>query len=317
MTGNDFVLWFQQQFSMLGFLLEAFILFWIGWKVWSFYFKSQAVTRSQDQIKKYKDGDKQVLEPADYDPNFEIEVKSNTAVAWRWTGIYLGLAIPLYGLIAGPGSGDYFQDLLSVLGWGILLIFVMLLAAIINDKLIVTGVNNTEAVRDGNNAVGIVECFSFVATGIIALAAFAGADTGNLTNDILATLGIFVLGQIVLVILVKIYEFFTTYEAVEEIRKGNDAAGLMLGSWIVSLSIILSAALSVDITDWTVFSIVLGLTIALALVVIRAIGFVFDWIFLPNTDFKTEIVRDRNIAPIMIASGVRIGAVLFIVASLI
>lgn len=317
MTGNDFALWFQQQFLMLGFLLEAFVLFWIGWKVWSSYFKSQSMTRPQDKLQKYQDGDTLVSEPADYDPNFEIEVKSNTAVAWRWTGIYLGLAIPLYGLIAGPGSGDYFQDLLAVFGWGILLIFVMLLAAIVNDKFIVTGVNNTEAVRDGNDAVGIVECFGFVATGIIALAAFAGDGTGTLVNDILATLGIFVLGQIALLILVKIYEFFTTYEAVEEVCKGNDAAGLMLGSWIVALSIILSAALSADITDWTVFSIVLGLTIVLALVVIRAIGFAFDWIFLPNTDFKTEIVRDRNIAPIMIASGVRIGAVLFIVASLI
>jgi len=317
MTGNDIALWFQQQFSMLGFLLEAFVLFWIGWKVWSAYFKSQSVTRSQDQIQQYEDGDKLVSEPADYDPNFEIEVKSNTAVAWRWAGIYLGLAIPLYGLISGPGSGNYVQDLLSVLGWGVLLVFVMLLAAMINDKFIVTGVNNTEAVRDGNNAVGTVECFSFVATGIIALAAFSGSGAGNLVGDLLATLGIFALGQVVLLVLVKIYEFFTTYEAVEEIRRGNDAAGLMLGSWIVALSIVLSAALSADIADWTVFSIVLGLTVALALVVIRAIGFVFDWIFLPNTDFKTEIVRDRNIAPIMVASGVRIGAVLFIVASLI
>ncbi len=227
----------------------------------------------------------------------QIEEESNLAVGLRRAGLSIGFGFGLAGVVSGgvtqfsAGWEAVLQDMGGLLlSCGLLLAF-LFIAELVAEHIILRNINNTHEIYKRNTAVGLTEFGVFAATGLIAYGSFSG-DGGSWHTS----LGFFALGQAALILFAVIYEWATPFNCVDEIRKGNAAAGLMLGGTLITLGVILSFAIAGPFTTWTEgiigFAIAAGVGMALLIPFQKAI----DIFFLPHTTLEVEVARDENIA---------------------
>ena len=227
----------------------------------------------------------------------QIEEESNLAVGLRRAGLSIGFGFGLAGVVSGgvtqfsAGWDAVLQDTGSLLlSCGLLLVF-LFIAELIAEHIILRHVNNSQEIYKRNIAVGLTEFGVFAATGLVAYGSFSG-DGGSWHTS----LGFFALGQTALILFAVLYEWSTPFKCVDEIRNGNQAAGLMLGGAMITLGIILSSAIAGPFTTWTEgiigFAIAAGVGMALLIPFQKLI----DIFFLPNTTLEIEVARDQNIA---------------------
>lgn len=245
-----------------------------------------------------------------YNANQEIEEHANLAVGLRRTGLYLAVAIGMYGSISSGNSYGFWQDAWTLAIDGMLIVVFTMVSRLLSDWVIIHNIDNTKAVKEGNLAVGLVEAGGYIATGLIMYGSVSGQG-GSWWSSIVW----FVLGQIAILILAFLYEWVAPYKVVKNIREGNAAAGLMLGGMMVAMGFILKGAISGPSIGWIpdlqAFGISLINSIALLLVIFHQF---VDRIFLPGTTIRTEIERDKNISAISVVVAVKIAMALFISA---
>ena len=150
--------------------------------------------------------------------------------------------------------------------------------------------NDREITQNRNLAAGALEGAGYIA----AAALLAGAlrqPGGNLWT----ALGIFVLGEVVLILLGRLYQRWAGYDVAGEIRGGNFAAGIAFGLTLAALSLLMVKAISGEFVSWKlslsyfVFDSVVGLLLLLFLRWLAAAA------LLPGAKVAEEIVRDRNV----------------------
>ncbi len=249
---------------------------------------------------------------AGFDADDLIEEKSSASVGFRRAGLYLGTAIAMYGAVVGQSKG-FASDTLSLLTDGVMITVFMIIARAVNDNLIVRGIDNNRAIEKGNATVGIVEAGSYIATGIIAYASVTGEG-----GPWWSSLAYFVLGQVVLISVMALYEKNTAWSVIDNIRKDNVSAGLMLAGIMISISIVLKGAIAGPFHGWFQDLVGFGISTAAGLVMILIILNKFiDRFFLPGTDIRTEIDRDQNLAAIAIVVSVKIALSFVISAAII
>src|SRR5689334_23804403 len=88
----------------------------------------------------------------------------NLALSVRHGGLYLAIAIAMTSALQGSASG-FVQGLIEVLRDGAVIVFALIAAQWLNEWLIVPGLDNDQAVADGNTAVALTEFGSYLATG--------------------------------------------------------------------------------------------------------------------------------------------------------
>ncbi|MBI1355450.1 MAG: DUF350 domain-containing protein [Acidobacteria bacterium] len=242
------------------------------------------------------------LQPAGGDPreltaDYQVEEASNLAVALRICGLSIGFGFGLAGVVSGgvvrfsAGMDLVLQNMGQLLGYCALLLVFLFLAELIADRIILSQVNNTVELKNGNTAVGLAEFGIFVATGLIAYGSFHGEGGGWYT-----ALGFFGMGQAALIAFAAIYEWATPFRMVEQIRQGNAAAGLMLGGTLVTLGVILCFAIAGPFTGWREGIIGFAVSAGVGIALLIPFQILIDKIFLPNTTLKIEVERDRNVA---------------------
>ncbi len=243
---------------------------------------------------------------AGFDADWLIEEENNNGVAFRRGGIYLGTSIGMIGALLGSSKG-FVNDMLWLSIDGLLIIGFMLITRMVNDKFIISGIDNDKAVKDGNTAVGIAEGANYVATGVIACASLMG------TGPWYSTIVYFLLGQITLVAMVTFYELITPYDVVDDINAGNVAAGTMLGGMLIAFSLVLRGAIAGPFTSWGADLLSFGMsTLAGLVMIILVFNKLIDKCFLSGTDIRTEIERDQNVAAIIVVASVKVALALTI-----
>jgi uncharacterized membrane protein YjfL (UPF0719 family) len=243
--------------------------------------------------------------------DYAIEEDSNFAVALQRAGLYLGLAIGMYGVISGPSAG-FTKDVLAILGYGSLVSVFFLGARVFNDYVILGFVRNEEQLKRGNRAVGFVECGGYIATGIIAMSSMIGQGGNALT-----AISFFIIGQILLLAVSYLYGLMTRWNLRTEIENGNAAAGLLLGGIMVAVAIAIHGAIASDFVSWGDNLTLLAIEGSLAVAFMLLLSKVVDWLFLPGTDIETEVVRDKNIAAITVVVATKIVGALAISAAVV
>ena len=242
------------------------------------------------------------LQSADGDPNersadYQIEERSNLAVALRRCGLSVGFGFGLAGVVSGgvvrfsAGWDAVLQNMGELLGYCVLLLVFLLLAQMVAEYIILPHVSNTLELKNQNNAVGLAEFGIFVATGLVAYGSFNGEGGGWIT-----ALAFFAMGQVALILFALIYEWVTPFDMVELIRNGNAAAGLMLGGTLITLGIILCFAISGPFTGWAEGISGFAISAAVGIALLIPFQMLIDKFLLPNTTLRTEVERDQNLA---------------------
>ncbi len=243
-----------------------------------------------------------------YNADHEIEVSRNMAVAFRRAGLYLAIGIAMFAAVGSDnGASTFVEDLLIQALDGVLIMVFLFVAMLINDKFILRNINNDEAVKENNIAVGLVEFGAYIATGLIAYGSFS--DVGPWYSSIV----FFILGQAVLIGMVLIYEYSTKFNVLDEIKKGNISAGLMVSGILIAYSLILKASIIGPFSGWyediTAFGVSAISGILLLLIIANK---AIENLFLPGTDLHKEIVIDQDIPPIIVVVSVKITLALII-----
>jgi uncharacterized membrane protein YjfL (UPF0719 family) len=254
----------------------------------------------------------------DIDDDYEIEENSNFAVGIRRGGLYLGGFIIMIAAIIGKSNG-LLNDTLGLLYYGIIGYVLLFIARFINDKILLFSIPNDNACKAGNKAVGIVEFGSYLASGLIIHGSILGDSTPILESNLamlvqdLSTIGVFfILGQIALVIGVKLYELFTPFSWINEIKADNVSAGIMASGMMISLGIIVRKSIIGQFVSWKADLTSFGISLAIGFVALFVLVPVLDKIFLPHTTLNTEIKRDKNNAAVFVAQALNIGIALLI-----
>ncbi len=189
-----------------------------------------------------------------------IKLSNNIAANLRHAGVMIAIGVGMSGIFSG-GNHNFFGDLTNSVGYTALLFVFVIVALKVNDWLVLPGVDNTQAVSEGNLSVAMVEVGGLIATGLIARAAFAGENGGYF-----ASMAFFALGQLAMVLLVEVYEFLikkrllrTTVpegeekpkSIVKEVEAGNVAAGIILGGKLWAYGLVMATAAGGNFTSWT------------------------------------------------------------------
>lgn len=235
----------------------------------------------------------------DIDDDKEIEENSNLAIALRKAGLYAGIIIGLHGALSYESKG-FKEDLLGMAVFGALVVVMMFITRAINDSVLLGGINNDAEAKKGNAAVGVVEVGSYVATGLVMHGALTGESSG-LWNGVLLALVYFIIGQVALFVMFKIYDAATPYKIQTEVGNGNVSAGIGTAGILIALGFILKASasnLDGGLADLHYFA----LRAVIGLVFLAVFHKLIDWFLLPNTNLNVEVERDKNSAALVLSS---------------
>ncbi len=245
--------------------------------------------------------------------NHQIEECSNLAVALRQSGLGIGFGMGLAGIVSGgvtrfsSGWEAVLADMSTMLEYLAALLVFFFIAQIVAERVVLAHVHNVEQLHARNDAVGFAEFGILVATGLIAYGSFHGEGGGWETS-----LAFFAMGQVALVAFALIYEWATPFNCLDEIRKGNSAAGLMLGGTLVTLGIVLGFAISGPFTGWAEGIIGFCVSAGIGMVLLIPFQWLIDRAFLPNTTLKIEVERDQNVAACAVTIGTQIALAIMI-----
>ncbi len=248
------------------------------------------------------------------DDDYEIREKSNAAIGFRRSGLYLAYAIAFAGTLSGSGAG-FAADMLALWVDGVVITVCLFACRTLNDRVMLAGIDNDKEAGQGNTAVGLAECGMYIATGFVLNGAFTGTSD-NIILGLISAIVFFILGQAALLLCGYCYEIISPFHVKAEIKKGNVAAGVALAGVIVALGIILRGSIAGSSMGWAADMISFALYTVYGIVLLFLFKKAIEWLFLPRAFIATEVVRDQNVAALvvtqagMIAIAVIISAVM-------
>ena len=246
-----------------------------------------------------------------FDDNKTIEEEGNTAYAMRRVGMFLALALGIAGAIRGLNRMPFPDSAMWVAISASLAALLVGACILIGRKLTFPKVSMREAAANQNLAIAYVELGARVAIGVIAYAAFQGE--GDLSDGIV----FMILAQLALVASFYVYELVTRYNMREELMKGNGAAGITAGGWMLSLGLILAAAISGPSEDWITDISLFAMWSVFGLVLLIAVKWVADLLFLPKSTSEQQVAERKNVAAAGLLTGLNISLALIIATTIL
>ena len=116
----------------------------------------------------------------------------------------------------------------------------LFIAQIINDRVLLRTVDNSEELLNDNIAVACVEAGSLVACGRIMQAVLSG-NSASVGEGFATILLYWVSGQLILLLFSACYRKVTGFENQAEIKQGNVAVGLSSGLTLVAVAWVITA----------------------------------------------------------------------------
>lgn len=181
-----------------------------------------------------------------------------TGDGWKVQGDNPALAVRKAGLMAGTilasvavsynavhgymnEEGGLVSELLF--SW-LIILFSFFVARLINDKVLLPGIDNKGAIEKGNMSVAVVEMSSYITTGWIAYASIIG------DGPLMSSLVFLVLGQATFVLTTLAYEKASKGQVLKEVYSGNVEAGLGVAAWIIPIGVVLALSIAGNFTGW-------------------------------------------------------------------
>ena len=247
----------------------------------------------------------------------ELTDKDNLAFAITLLGYLAGIAIVLIGINStedfalkeSQGIVSYLMlQIVDIAIYSTLAITLLLLSRVVSDRYILHGFSvYKEIIEDKNSGTGVVVFASFISTALIINASISGEGIG-----IISCLLFFIIGQVILILFAKLYQFITPFDIHDEIEKDNVAVGCSFAGTLIAIGILVSKGITGEFDGIGDLLSNLMLYTVIGFIIFPAIRVGFDKHFIPDVDLSEELVKDKNIG-----LGVLEGGLAIIVASAI
>jgi len=223
----------------------------------------------------------------------ELVDKDNFAFILSYVGYFAALIIVIGGTIVGE-SYDFATDILLIFVYGILGIALLLIAAWISNKLILTKFDlKKEIITDKNEGSGIIEAAIYIANGLILYGALVG-ESETLLSGITTFLIYWIIGNFVLIVASKAFTSWMSYDIHTEIENDNVAAGISFAGAVLAIGIITMNAILDPFVNWTTTLVDISLQTVLGCVLLPVIRLFADKILLPGRKLTDEIVNQEK-----------------------
>lgn len=219
-----------------------------------------------------------------YSLRHELAERDNMAVGIALAGYLTGLVIALTGVLVGESIGLWW-DLVDLVVYGLSAIVLLIVASFVNDKVILnTFDNEDELIRDQNAGMGAISAGTHIATGLVIYGAISGFGGGFIT-----LLVFFALGQLVLVLVSRLYEAVVPFDLHDEIEKDNVAVGVTFAGVLVALGNIVRIASEGDFISWTVNLTNFGILVGFGLLILPLLRLLADRVMVPGRKISDEL----------------------------
>jgi len=252
----------------IAYLAEAFILFWIGRAFYNLFHPKVDVEN-------------------------ELVHVDNLAFSVSYVGYCIGVLLAIGSAIIGPSQGLW-VDLMDIGIFGLLAIFLLNLSGITNDKLVLSKFNlHKEIIEDQNLGTGVIESANYIGSGLIILGAITGHSM-DISGGILSAIVFWAVGQLLMVVVAKVYNAMTPYDVHEHIAKKNVAVGIGFAGAMLAIANLIRFGLSGDLHSWTESFTEVGFEVVIGLIFLPIARVLSDKILLPGRKLTDEIVNQEH-----------------------
>lgn len=224
-----------------------------------------------------------------FDLKAELVKNDNFAMSLAIIGYYAGVIFALGGILAGPSAG-WLEDVIDIVFFGVVAVFLMNLSGFINDKLILSKFNNVkEIITDQNAGTGAIVGANYIATGLIIAGALSGEGGDLITGTVF-----WLLGQLALIIAGLVYNWITPFDIHAEIEKDNVAVGVAFAGVLIAIGNVARTGISGDFLSWGENLGFFGGEILFGLIMLPIMRLVTDKLLLPGERLTNELVNQEK-----------------------
>ncbi|MDA1300948.1 MAG: DUF350 domain-containing protein [Proteobacteria bacterium] len=127
----------------------------------------------------------------------ELAARDNVAFGIAMAAGILSLALMLTGAVSGEPGMTYTSEVVSVLSYGILGVILIKVGRIMQDRLVLRGIEIQAQIKQGNIAAAMVDAANTLATGLVLRAVMLWVENSTI-GGLLIVLAAFVITQLLL-----------------------------------------------------------------------------------------------------------------------
>ena len=230
---------------------------------------------------------------ANVDSGEMLATHDNFAFGLAFAGGLLGLAVMLTGVLSGDAGATLVDELLSMIGYGLLGLLLIRLGRLIQDRIVLPKITVQESIRDGNLAAAFVDVGNTIAIGIVLRAVMMWVETDRLFGLVFVLVA-FVVSQLLMAIVTRyrLAVYASRHDGASlqsAFTDGNVALALRYAGHLIGVGLAVTAAsgivryapeqIAVSFLAWAVVIVIIalllsGLAILARLVVLSGIDVV-------------------------------------------
>ncbi len=235
--------------------------------------------------------------------NDELSEKDNVAFSLVVLGYYIGVLLLFLGVIHGDFHG-YLNEVALVVSFAVIGILLLLSSSYINERIVFRNKVKLykEIFNDENKGVGYVEAANFISSALVIFGAVSGKTINFFSRDdnmflhvsgILSLLILWGIGQLFIMLFLKIYIRISRYDIVNQLEKDNVAVGIVFSGILISVSILYSNAIYGDIENFALYLENIAYVLIFGILLLPISRIIIDKIILPRTNLFHEIVVQK------------------------
>jgi len=243
----------------------------------------------------------------------EMAGKNNHAVGISLAGAAAGIGIMLSGVVTGAFASTFGRELLGLVVYSIVGLFLMWLTRLIFDKISLPSFSVKQEIAAGNSAVAIVDAGNMVATAIM-VRAVLNWTSGTLQEGLIAVVLGYIAAQIILTLStfyrIQLFRMRNKDGAGFQnvVHGGNTAVALRYVGFQTGIALAVTAASGIVVyqvgADPVMQGLKWGLVSLVLAIVLAVLALIAEKCVLSRIDVSEEVDRQQNVGVGLMEVGV-------------
>lgn len=258
---------------------------------------------------------------ANVDSAEELASRDNAAFGIAMAAGTVSLALMLTGAVSGELGASYLEEIVSVGSYGLLGLVLIKVGRLIQDKVLLRGIEIQSQIKSGNVAAALVDAANTIAIGLILRAVMLWVESETLSG-LLVVLAAFVITQLLLALVtsyrIQVFARRNNGNSLQQaFAEGHVALSIRFMGHLIGVALALTAASGVvaysEQTLWIALMTWAGITLLFTMLV-SLLAVIARNVILAGVDVAEEVDQQHNLGVAAIEAAIYISIGLFFTA---